>query len=281
MAIYGRAPFTYTDKIVEVSKSLRGSSRYSTAKNVFDWMQENIKYNNYAKGIIRSIFLNYDYKSAHQVFRAGEGICLDQSYLYCVLAKYAGISSDIVEVTKDCNGEKVWHACCSVNTGNERLLVDPAYFNFDAKHEDYSIMSEEEARNQYNSLRHCYENDECIVEKFVSNDEIPLEIPNSLNFESSYENSYKYGIPNYAKKEFEFDMEAFNSWNNNQFDYLEYLKGEKERNKLFFESIKKSDYIDLDKVIIEKTKRNYTNVIITKEDVRINELLREYFKNKD
>ncbi len=214
MTIYGKAPFTYTDKMVEVSKSLRGNSRYSTAKNVFDWMRENIRYNNYAKGILRSIFLNYDYKSAHQVFRAGEGICLDQSYLYCVLARYAGISSNVVEVTKDCNGEKVWHACCSVDTGNERLLVDSVYSRLDAKHENYSIMSEEEVRNEYKSLRHCYEDDGCVVEKFVDK-------PN-------FKDDVSFVTPVLTENNIKFNNLSLEYLNllKPKVDYLEYLRKE-------------------------------------------------------
>lgn len=173
MAIYGRAPFTYNDDMLELSKKLRGSSRHSTAKNVFDWMAENIRYNNYAKGILRSLFLNYDYKSAHEVFRAGEGICLDQAYLYCVLARYTGVNSSVVEVKKDCNGEKVWHACCCVDG---KLLVDTAYSRFDVEHEDYRIMSDDEVRKEYYSIKHCYEDNE-IIERAVVCDKPAPYIP--------------------------------------------------------------------------------------------------------
>lgn len=235
MTVYGRAPLTYNDDMLELSRKLKCSSRHLTAKNIFDWMQENITYNNYAKGIIRSLFLNYDYKSAHQVFRSCEGICLDQAYLYCVLARYAGVSSNVVDVKRDYTEKKVWHSCCYVNTGNERLLVDTAYSRFDIKHKDYIIMSDEDVRKEYYSIRHCYEDCGGIVEKLVVHDEPSFKdissesgdilaiwdsinsgelfkvggtnsmpynhpatkIPDCMNFESPY---YQYQIPDYFRR---------------------------------------------------------------------------------
>lgn len=157
--IYGKAPLTYTSRIKDKVDSLTFNccDEPSKAEAIFDWMQANIQYEDYKKGIIAKIFADYSYKSAHQVFDSRKGICLDQAYLYTVMARQAGLEAKMIEVTCNYKGEKIWHGCSSVWACGRRILVDTAYCKFDIRHKECKVMEDNEVFAEYARIKHLYE----------------------------------------------------------------------------------------------------------------------------
>lgn len=155
--IYDKAPFTRTREMEEVASSLRAYEGIETARNIFEWVDKNTSYEPSRNENNRRSSHEYTYRSAHEVFERRMGICLDQSFLYTVLARYAGVESGIVKVIKDYHGDKVRHSCSYVMVSGDFILVDITYHRFDIGHKRYKIMSDSEVVEEYHLLKHSYE----------------------------------------------------------------------------------------------------------------------------
>ncbi|MBI2129589.1 transglutaminase domain-containing protein [Candidatus Woesearchaeota archaeon] len=112
------------------------------AKAVFDMIVDYVKYGGDKRG-------DKTYRNADETFKTKEGVCGEMGYLYVAAARASGLKSNIAEVDIDERGEKVCHACASVELNGRTILVDPAYQTIDAKHKKFKIVTDEEAREKY------------------------------------------------------------------------------------------------------------------------------------
>jgi hypothetical protein len=109
------------------------------AKAVYDWMIDNIEYDHDRKksiddGIDRMHF------DPEDVIERGKGVCSDMAVLYVALARGMGLSAHYALVETDCFGKDICHACAVVDLQTKQLQVDPAYKQFDARHQKYKIQ---------------------------------------------------------------------------------------------------------------------------------------------
>lgn len=109
-------------------------SEHRKAKAIFDWMQKNVRYDHTKK--------DGTYKTAHEVFIDGYGVCGEMAFLYITMARCAGLKSNYVSVRRDCNGKIVHHACAIVYPDNREIFVDPAYHTFGIRHRAYTILND-------------------------------------------------------------------------------------------------------------------------------------------
>ena len=115
------------------------------AKQLFDWMQEHIVYDqekleqkkHEAPGLRNSLEVFYDKK----------GLCGEQAYLYIVLSRLAGLDSWYVQVDETHNG-KSNHACAAVDLGST-VFVDPAFHTFDINHKKIRQLNDFEVYQEY------------------------------------------------------------------------------------------------------------------------------------
>ena len=61
------------------------------------------------------------------------------------MARVAGLEAHYVHVDVDFQGEKVNHACAIVTIKDRKILVDSTYNTFDIRHQEYNVLSDEEA----------------------------------------------------------------------------------------------------------------------------------------
>ena len=69
------------------------------------------------------------------------------------MARYAGVKSNFVSVSKDHKGKSVNHACACVNVNNESILVDPAYRQYDIRHKKIKIKADDEVLRMFHDWR--------------------------------------------------------------------------------------------------------------------------------
>lgn len=130
----------------EIKKVVTGArNEHGKAKAIFDWMQENVQYDhNKADGT---------YKTAHEVFIDGLGVCGEMAFLYITMARCCGLRSNYVSVRRDCHGDSVYHACASVYPDNREILVDPAYHQFGIRHRTYTILNDSQMLTRFLNWR--------------------------------------------------------------------------------------------------------------------------------
>ncbi len=142
-------PFIIDSELMKlIKKHTRGSrSDHEKAKAIFDWIEQNIQYGEGGRGM-------YRYKNSKEVLSTKEGICGEMAYLYITMARSCGLKSNYVSVKRDNRNKKVHHGCAAVDTERGRILADPAYHTFDIKHRRFSVISDKEATQMYNSWRY-------------------------------------------------------------------------------------------------------------------------------
>jgi hypothetical protein len=111
------------------------------AKVIYNWITENIEYDNERK---KSIDDKLDKGLPYEpdvVIGRKKGVCSDMALLYVAIAKEFGIKAHYAHVDIDCKGEDVSHACAAIKTQTgQMILIDPAYRQFDIKHQKYQIV---------------------------------------------------------------------------------------------------------------------------------------------
>jgi hypothetical protein len=105
------------------------------ARAVFNWIENNIDYGN-SEWYPR-------YRNSSEVLKKRKGVCGEMVFLYITMARSVGLKCSYVAVRRDCNNQKVHHACAIVDAGR-KILVDPAYNTFDIHHCQYKVLSDKE-----------------------------------------------------------------------------------------------------------------------------------------
>ena len=94
---------------------------------LFEWVQNSVSY--------EQVFIPRKEQTAIETLKRRTGVCIEQSYLYAVALRLAGVQADIAIVNQDHEGKKVNHACVMVTRQDgQTQLVDPAYHLIDAQH---------------------------------------------------------------------------------------------------------------------------------------------------
>jgi hypothetical protein len=134
-------PFKVTDSIKEnVIELIKGKdSEVEKAKAIFNWFMGNIKYGEEMKEKKGA-----GYFDSIEVFTHKEGICGEMAILYITMARVAGMKVNYISVSKDYKGKEVSHACAGVYINDQLILVDPAYRQFDIKHQEYKLINDED-----------------------------------------------------------------------------------------------------------------------------------------
>jgi len=126
------------------AKEFNHGNKVKKAKQIFDWMTENVKYDQEQKY----------YKSATEVYWSRTGVCFDMSLLYIVLSRLCGLKTKMAIVKKDYLNERVHHACVSLEFMFDKILVDPAYYTFNIRHRKYKLVNDDYVRSMYNAFNY-------------------------------------------------------------------------------------------------------------------------------
>jgi hypothetical protein len=108
------------------------------ARIIYDWMIKNIEYD-YERAKAVDETKDYETYPAEEVLERGKGICSDMAVLYVELAREMGLKADYAFVDVDCFGKDTYHACAVVDLQTKQLQVDPAYRQFDVRHQRFTI----------------------------------------------------------------------------------------------------------------------------------------------
>jgi len=100
---------------------------------LFEWFEDNFGYH---------VIEGNRYKNSIEAFHDRYGNCAEAAFLYIAMARSIGIESYFINVKVDCNRDKVQHACASVVDDKRIILADPAYHQYDIKHQDIEIYSD-------------------------------------------------------------------------------------------------------------------------------------------
>lgn len=111
------------------------TSEEALARGIFNWVTENIEYGDSGAE-----------ESARRVFEQRKGTCVGESRLFIALARAVGLEAKFVRVSVDCYGEAVKHACAVVKIDGKETLIDPAYQQFAARHQEWKISSDRPSR---------------------------------------------------------------------------------------------------------------------------------------
>ena len=117
------------------------STPESLAKDIFDWITENIVYDkNHGR---------FFYRTARETYNDGHGVCGELSVLYMAFLREMGIASAFAEVMKDFKGDDVKHACVLINNDGKQFLSDPAYKVFEIDHLNWLEWNEKKLIAEY------------------------------------------------------------------------------------------------------------------------------------
>jgi transglutaminase-like putative cysteine protease len=135
--------------IEDIAQFLKPTAHaYDKARAVHDWVVANITYDYRRRDAIRSGRDNGNPYRPEMTLERKAGICSDMTVLYIALAGMLGVRAQYAYVSVDQTGEKVRHACAEVDVGHRRLLADPVYRIFDARHQSYEIRAVKEYWNR-------------------------------------------------------------------------------------------------------------------------------------
>jgi len=112
------------------------------AKTIYDWIVNNIEYDHGRKKAIDDRLDDGVPYHPEVTLSRSRGICSDMTMLYITIAREMGLKVHFADVSVDCKGKNICHACAVVDTQSGRYQVDPAYQQFDARHKKYRIISE-------------------------------------------------------------------------------------------------------------------------------------------
>jgi hypothetical protein len=111
------------------------------ARVIYDWLVKNIDYDHDRCKAINNRIEDGTPFHPEITLRRGKGVCSDMALLYIALANDLGISAHYADVSVDCKGKNVCHACAALENSLGHQLIDPAYKRFDAGHKRYMIIN--------------------------------------------------------------------------------------------------------------------------------------------
>jgi len=128
---------TIDDVVAEISRKTQFSAPpLHRARAIYDWEVAHISYDE--ERLNR--WFGADILHPEETLARGKGICTDMAALYVAIARRMGLPAWYAHVDVDQDEKAVNHACAAVDLSERRLLVDPAYGIFDARHRRYSLV---------------------------------------------------------------------------------------------------------------------------------------------
>jgi len=139
-------PFVINSRLVTIIKKhiLDGATQEQKARIIYNWIEGNIDYKDLRK--------YWGYQNSNEVIQNMAGICGEMTFLYVAMARLVNLKSNYASVNKDCFGKKVNHGCAQVDIGR-KILVDPAYHIYDAKHKQFEILADIEVIERFEQWR--------------------------------------------------------------------------------------------------------------------------------
>lgn len=144
-------PFQINEEIINLAQKIVTGKVYEIdkAQALFDWCVDNIPYGTSGwKKHKKSM------RTAVEIFEDREGVCAEMTILYIVMARAVGLKANYARVEKvDKNGQLQKHASPVILIAGQNIYPDIGYKIFDAKHNGYTIMTDQEAVPHFKSLR--------------------------------------------------------------------------------------------------------------------------------
>jgi hypothetical protein len=143
-------PFQVNQEIVAVAQKIVEGLVFEEekARALFDWFVLNIKFGTSGwKKHKKSM------RHAKEIFEDREGVCAEMTILYIAMARAVGLEANYAKIEINNSGKIDRHACAAVKINDKYIYVDSSYNQFDAKHQGYTIMTDQEAVPHFKSLR--------------------------------------------------------------------------------------------------------------------------------
>jgi len=142
-----RIPFLLSDEICDTAKVLCKDmdNDLHKADILHEWVTEEIRYGKKKR--------HGRYRTSAEVMEDREGMCGELTNLYIAMARSVDLTTNYVQVTRDHKGKKVNHACATVAIPGQHFhftLADPAYRQFDIRHQNFQPMADSEAIKYFN-----------------------------------------------------------------------------------------------------------------------------------
>ena len=198
-------PFEYTDDMIRKCWELMvDKSNYRSlynADSVRDWIHNNVRPYDDVR--------NAHYRSASETFEDMIGECVDRSFLLITMNNLMGIDAGFVSVIKSYEGRNIPHVCTYAKDPDEGfVLIDPAMYGYDPKHQQYAVYDKETAIRFYET--YCmafnrrdeesfsrYMNEFDVLDRRLAGIREPIFTPN-MNY------GQQYGGNNYHQRETPF-----------------------------------------------------------------------------
>ena len=139
-------PFDYSEGMIDKCWELMcNKSDYRSTDNAnktCEWVYNNVRpYDDIRKA---------HYRSASETFEDMIGECVDRSFLLITMNNLMGIDAGFVSVIKSYEGKNIPHVCTYAQDPDEGfVLIDPALYGYDAKHQQYAVYDKETAIRFY------------------------------------------------------------------------------------------------------------------------------------
>lgn len=127
--------------IATVEKVKEVSSSKTLIENIFNWVVENISYDDNHSSI--------HYRTARECWNEKKGLCGELACVYIAMLRYAGVKSTFCEVITDAFDKQVQHACVKIYEKDGFFLSDVAYKTFKVKHKVYKEIPCNELERKY------------------------------------------------------------------------------------------------------------------------------------
>lgn len=139
-------PFVINSRLVKIIRQYipESATREQKARIIYDWIERKIEYPDLKK--------YWRYHNTKEVLNNMTGVCGEMAFLYIAMARLVNLKSNYASVSKDYSGKKVEHGCAQVDIGR-KILVDPAYHMYDAKHKQFEILADIEVIERFKQWR--------------------------------------------------------------------------------------------------------------------------------
>lgn len=144
-------PFQINEAIMTAAKQIVAgqTTELGKARALFDWGVQNIPIG--TSGWKRR---KKSMRTAVEIFEDREGVCAEMTILYIVMARSVGLQANYARIEEiDSSGKVSKHASPVLNIDGKYLYADIGFKQFDAKHQGYTIMTDQEAVPHFKKLR--------------------------------------------------------------------------------------------------------------------------------
>lgn len=140
-------PIKIDSKLYGVVRGFRNiTDQTKRAETIFEWQMKNWSYGSSKRGPVK-------YRDSVETSKTKEGVCGEAAYLYIALARASNLKAEFAMVHRDFLGREVEHACAVLDIKGRELHVDPAYYTFDAGHQEIEIIPDSKVTHYFRYWR--------------------------------------------------------------------------------------------------------------------------------